>query len=579
MTMHFKIDEEGFIKLLRRDIYNRSDVYLRELLQNAFDSQAKSVKICLHVCNGDDEIVALSCCDNGLGMTKLGIQDQFLNLCKRHQPNENILYRRFGIGVFTYLAFCQEIHVSTKSKGGKAWYLKILGKDIIQSLDDIVIDDLVESDQENIGTSIYLVLKKNTKIQNILPSFQYWIRDELPASVNVCVSQAISPRPENISSLLIQSREESVHQYDITPKKYPSGSHVLRGLPIVKSGFLRVDHYSQGIAVCEGGILIEDDMSDLTPKEISDIPFSGLINVLPGLLDLDAGRSRIRRESSVFVNLRRSLASRFSSALSTYIKSGRHLLKVSNFKEAEIIRRALRSTSDPVELLKEWEDSIFFHVLGYGEISLKRIAITSKSSAIYFYSGDSWYWIVSMGDLKGHDTNINVTMKSNAGVVSSSGNTVFILPEKKTEGKIIDENVLKKYFSRFYGKILKSLSVYSSPVSMRGGFPDYWRRKVSIPSKLSLVATAVSGALFFDSDGNAFLSKNERVVRAIDSYLKKADEVPVTTKYIIETYLNLLSGKISSTVSDIESAVMSAIQPKPKKRRISIREVIDEIER
>ena len=577
MKMRFRIDEEGFIRLLRRDIYNRDDVYLRELLQNAIDARAAHVEVRMHTADSN-EVTALSCCDNGLGMTKEAIADQFLNLCKRHSPEDSNMFRRFGVGVFTYLAFCREVHVCTKAHGGKAWYLRVGSNEVIQSLNDLSVDDLVESHRENVGTTVLLLLRRPSGVRSMVASFQYWIKAQLPATVAVFASASVPARADTIPSLADKAPATDFRQYDVTPTNPPPMAHVLREIRGLSSGYVRVGGRTDGLALCEGGILIESDVPELVPKALFEIPFSGVVNMLPGCLDLDAGRSRVRRESLVFNQLKRSLSSRFSEALANHIKRGRYRLTEGNFTEAQILRQALSVSEDPAKLLKECEESVVLRVVGHGEMPLQRLATLDRSSAIYCYSGDSWYWIVSMGDLKGHDTQLHVTMKSNAGVVSASGSVVFILPKEKADGEIIDKQSLKAYFSRFYSKRLQDVSAYSSPAGGGKAFPIHWQSKVSVPATLSIAVTSVPGTLFFDSGGNALVSRNDRVIRAIDGYLAQTEEVPTSVKCIIESYLYLLSGKMPGAVSKAEAAVMSAIRPTERTRRTNIRELMDEIE-
>src|SRR5437667_100466 len=101
----FRIDEEGLLRLLRGDLYDRDDVYLRELIQNAADSEAMQVNLLLLKRTPNTAFFALACVDNGRGMTRSEIEDSFLNLCRPVTTPGVARYGRFGIGVFTYLAF------------------------------------------------------------------------------------------------------------------------------------------------------------------------------------------------------------------------------------------------------------------------------------------------------------------------------------------------------------------------------------------------------------------------------------------------------------------------------------------
>src|SRR5258708_17913156 len=118
----FTIDAAGVSQLLRRDIYTRDDVYLRELLQNAYDAAATMVTLELFALpDAHEDVWGLRCCDDGSGMTENDIRARFLNLCARKEPDRP-QFARFGIGVFTYLSQAKVAAVATKADSERGYF-------------------------------------------------------------------------------------------------------------------------------------------------------------------------------------------------------------------------------------------------------------------------------------------------------------------------------------------------------------------------------------------------------------------------------------------------------------------------
>src|SRR5687767_10501193 len=137
-SLSFKVDDSGLIQLLRRDIYGRDDVFIRELIQNAADSLADDIQLYLFESpNVRGSVWCIGCSDNGKGMTKVDLQDQLLNLCHRPEVDTPPRFGRFGIGIFTYLAFSKRVNILTKAPAGKTWRLSLEAPEQILSLKDI----------------------------------------------------------------------------------------------------------------------------------------------------------------------------------------------------------------------------------------------------------------------------------------------------------------------------------------------------------------------------------------------------------------------------------------------------------
>ena len=89
-TAEFQIDLQGLIKLLAQNLYAESDVFVREMLQNAHDSikrrkelqseKAPEGNVRVKI---DWEAATISFIDNGAGMTENEVQEYLSTIGRR----------------------------------------------------------------------------------------------------------------------------------------------------------------------------------------------------------------------------------------------------------------------------------------------------------------------------------------------------------------------------------------------------------------------------------------------------------------------------------------------------------------
>src|SRR5260370_868516 len=184
----FTIDETGFAQLLKREIYSRDDVYLRELLQNAFDSSAQQVVLSLLVRPESQDLVwGIRCSDDGYGMTKSSLRDDLLRLCSRTSSTVP-KFGRFGIGVFTYLSCAGTIVVVTKAERSQSWMLVVNRPKTLESLASLPVSQPMRATRQERGSSVLLVLDEVQPLSAVVASLRHWIRAELPCTLQVCAS-------------------------------------------------------------------------------------------------------------------------------------------------------------------------------------------------------------------------------------------------------------------------------------------------------------------------------------------------------------------------------------------------------
>lgn len=215
---------EGLIKLLAKNLYTDSDVFVRELIQNAHDSiylrkniekdHSGAINISIDYQNG---ILVFS--DNGIGMDEKDIKD-FLSVIgstgtgtnkKALESASNIialdLIGQFGIGMLSAFVVADKVYVRTKKLGNN---LSFEWRN-----NGTTVCELYSFNKETIGTDIIVYLNNDSKYM----ASEEWIR-------NVVLKYCdFLPDP-----ILIDNRGPVNFMIPPWEKKYPSKKDRERGL-------------------------------------------------------------------------------------------------------------------------------------------------------------------------------------------------------------------------------------------------------------------------------------------------------------------------------------------------------------
>lgn len=141
LPAHFSVDPR--VATILGENYSSSERALRELIDNAWDAEAKAVRITLPAAMTEDPIVIA---DDGNGMKELELRQEYLNIasprttCKGDRtPNLNrVVKGRRGVGKFSGLILANEMQVVTHASGVQTTILisksalMTAGKDIEQ---------------------------------------------------------------------------------------------------------------------------------------------------------------------------------------------------------------------------------------------------------------------------------------------------------------------------------------------------------------------------------------------------------------------------------------------------------------
>ena len=179
-TKQFETESKELLNLMINSIYSNSEIFLRELISNASDAIDKRKYLAL-TSNGkvaleeykidlsyDKKDRTITVSDNGIGMNKsemiknLGTiarsgSKEFVKKMKNKDKEDVDIIGQFGVGFYSAFMVAEEVEVTSKKENEKAHRFISDGKE------NYTIE---ECDKEDVGTTITLYLKKNTKENN-----------------------------------------------------------------------------------------------------------------------------------------------------------------------------------------------------------------------------------------------------------------------------------------------------------------------------------------------------------------------------------------------------------------------------
>jgi hypothetical protein len=164
MAVHFSVDTK--LTRLLGETYRSSEVALKELVDNAWDADARSVRIVLPDPLSSESIVVH---DDGSGMTSRELRGEYLNIASdkrsrigKETPGLNRKVKgRKGIGKFAGLMIAHKMQIESVARGKKCTLI-IDKKELIENESDLESVPLslkeAEAEQGFIGTKVTLSL-------------------------------------------------------------------------------------------------------------------------------------------------------------------------------------------------------------------------------------------------------------------------------------------------------------------------------------------------------------------------------------------------------------------------------------
>jgi len=196
MAVHFSVDTK--LTRLLGETYRSSEVALKELVDNAWDADARSVRIALPDPLSSESIVVE---DDGTGMTSRELRSEYLNIASdkrsrigKETPGLNRKVKgRKGIGKFAGLMIAERMQIESVARGKKCTLI-IDKKELIENESDLESVPLsleeAEAEQGLVGTKITLSLLDSSlnfptpdRLREVL-IYEYGREDSFKVSVN-----------------------------------------------------------------------------------------------------------------------------------------------------------------------------------------------------------------------------------------------------------------------------------------------------------------------------------------------------------------------------------------------------------
>lgn len=317
-TLQFQTNTPAILKLLIEGVYDREDVFIRELVQNSLDScllhKAKQNRrnarydpqILITLLTENDNLRALRIDDNGVGMDIGDVQDTVLWIGNSISSREdlNVLLQKelgrnliatFGIGLLSCFKASNSITVRTQKENETALEFKLTGVS-----DNIKPEKATDT---SIGTTIIIeISKEKAEFIDPLDTIDYYFRMVNQVSLKTL---ELDWDPEFIKSpreeLFRIARTEAA---PVDDDNYPTGQNYL-STPIQGDDYsgsiwlpktdLDVIDLNGNIDILNEGIFVtRDPITEWFPDFLYFC--EGVLNFSSKSITLPAGRDRVIRD-------------------------------------------------------------------------------------------------------------------------------------------------------------------------------------------------------------------------------------------------------------------------------------------
>ncbi len=270
-----KIDLQGLIRLLAKNLYAESDVFVRELIQNAHDSIKRRTVLEEHAPPGlirirtDRRAKTITIIDNGSGLTEREVHDYLATigrsgtaefrqeLLQKGRQAEVTLIGQFGIGLLSAFVVAYKVEVETLSvqPGNPPWHWISEGQSYYE---------LRQGTRQDIGTTVTLNVSENywdmlnpeelrkaiKKYADFIP-FQIFLNDE----------EAPANAVNAPWHLTFTSEQERLREYALfVDKRFPD--YILEVIPVE----LKTPHKVDGV------LYISD-------RHVPDLNTTGMVDI------------------------------------------------------------------------------------------------------------------------------------------------------------------------------------------------------------------------------------------------------------------------------------------------------------
>lgn len=476
-TLQFQTNTPAILKLLIEGVYDREDVFVRELVQNSLDScllrrakeQRRNVEyepqILLTIFREKGKYRALRIDDNGIGMDLNDVQDTVLWIGSSISSKSDIiellqqtlgknLIASFGIGLLSCFKASNNIRVSTLKKNETA--LKFILTGVSDSIKpEKALDNFV-------GTTIVVELNDATAAHiDLKEAINYYFRMVRQVTLKMLEFEwsedLINFQRENLFKIAItESKPISPWRYSHPSKNSSveiqgedfSGSIWFSEMEISKLQNLEgnVDILNEGVFV------INEPSSKWLPKHL--LFCDAVFNFSSRSISLPAGRDRVIRDTKYKLKIGDILEK--SYRLIDFLVEMTQHDNLTNRDFASLILTYIYMEADEEStnrLLKHLDDYNVRLFKSTDRISLNKL-INLKYPVYIQYSVGRWVDELTVIDGKQlyHKTDDFVDLQ--ATILAQENHYVISAIREDSAKRIIEAELIKAYFKFFKSKII-----------------------------------------------------------------------------------------------------------------------------
>lgn len=478
-TLQFQTNTPAILKLLIDGVYEREDVFIRELVQNSLDScllrrakqQRRNVvyepQILLTTFYERGQFKAFRIDDNGIGMDLNDVQDTVLWIGNSISSRDDItallqqtlrknLIATFGIGLLSCFKASSNITVRTQKENETPLQFKLTG-----------VSDSVKperSSDRSIGTSIIVELS-DTKANEIDPeeAVDYYFRYVKQVSLKTLSLEwsqqlAATSREELFRIALTESEPVKGEPYSWSKESHIGfdifGEDFNGSIWFEKGNFKSLVDYEGSVDILNEGIfVVNEPTTEWFPNYMSFC--NAVLNFSSKAISLPAGRDRVIKDERF-----RSKAKELTDKSFSLIEE---LVRHTNSKDgrerdfAALVLASIYSKSDKdsrERMLKRMDDYRVRRYKREDRLSLQELMNTPAQTIYIQYTKGRWVQELTVVDGKQLYHKEDDFVELQAAMMAQGNHPVISTVREDTDQAYLEADLIKAYFKKAKIKVV-----------------------------------------------------------------------------------------------------------------------------
>ena len=568
--LSFQTDTSSVIELLVQGLYRRSDVFIRELIQNALDANylegLKAQKngrpykpriVVSYVLDEDEQLSAIRVDDNGDGMSLAEVKDTLLWVGQSRSSKESVrellsetgteLISNFGIGLLTCFRVARTMKISTqKGADGNPFEISIFG-----------LGEKIESQklpQSVSGTSVLLELKDGSEIDYLEETLKEYCRQvtsspiylqEVTSDQILCLDRADILTLSEEEGFLLDQYEPSDNAITVEGDRFFASFNAPWGTDT--NDLI----YGQGeTAVLNNGLYVYTrKTSDWLPEELGFL--DGVINLSAKSVNLQASRDSIVED-----HLLESAKERVAEKRYQILREISRMSRTESLRSDSAIILASccknRSKFERDKLRREVGDQRV-RIFGGGTISLDELSTSNAHSIFLYYQAGRWVENLTKFDETQLYYKRNSINELQAKVLQKRGEIVLDLSVAQSEqrsSEVKEAALIAWYFSGTDKKIVDLTSDKSSAIEWRSR-PVPKEIRARIGSRVKFVEVGISPEkIGWDLKNEIWINLSNPAVRRAFQAIKR-ENFPKEKLVFLDMLISMVDSEFDAVTNSL----------------------------